>query len=136
MDKTTVNPVDSIYDKEFEKELQSLADRYRLNRIKIETTRGRQAYERSYENPQLHLTRNQVIAGRGSRYTVADIAPDETPDEAWRRADESMRKKLSEYNKQYQAKNRERLREINRMHQRKRRAEERERRQNVKRRMN
>lgn len=134
MDKTAHNT--TIYDEEFEKELKAIADRYSLTYMKIETIRGRQVYERSYENPQLHRTRNQVIARKGSRYTVADIDPDETPDEAWRRADESIRQKLSEYNKQYQAKNRERIREINRMSQRKRRAEERERLKAIKRRGN
>lgn len=120
MNKTT------IYTPELEEELSDLANRYQLTRVRIETLRAKQEYNRTEANPALHRTRNQVIVRKGSRYAVRDVPEGTTPESVWLATEAELKQKLAAYNKQYQQENREKLRTLNRLNQRKRRAEKRE----------
>lgn len=117
--------VKTIQDEEFIELAKTLAAEYSVLRLKVETPSFRQEYSFGKNSPEITLMKNQVIVRKGSTYAVDDIGEKETPEDAYNRVNEVLKKKLSVYSKKYRERNPEKFRASARKRMRRIREEER-----------
>lgn len=129
-------PINPIYTEQFLKDLNAVADKYKLTRIKIETPQAKQEYlwVTYTATPRLVLERNKVVARVSNRYWAVDLDPGDDPVQIHDKAMKSLREEIAKYNKVYRQKHKAKLNEIQKMKKRELRREQKEKREEVDRR--